>query len=212
MASQTSIEYNRYIRPTRASAIYLALDNIAVLTETTFPLVGNRETVNSTFVEQTYLNAKAPIDYLSEAGIIDKDKVVIFGHSFGAFAVVNLLAHKDIFAGGIANSGAYNRTLTPFGFQTERQTLWEARDTYLNMSPFLYANQINKPLLLVHGTHDINVGTFPIQSIRLYEALEGLGKQCRFVKLPFEAHSYKSSEANLHILWEYKKFFDDYIK
>ena len=128
--------------------------------------------MNNTWKEQAVENAKAAIDYLANEGIVDPEKVIIQGHSYGAFMVVNLLAHCDLFAGGIARNGAYNRTLTPFGFQKERRTLWEAKDTYLNLSPFLYVDQIQKPLLLIHSLEDSNSGTFPIQSQRLIRTLK----------------------------------------
>lgn len=211
-ASQASLSDNRYVRPYGSSNFYLCLDDVAVLTNASFPIIGDAETVNNTFMQQAVSNAKAAIDYLSEEGIIDPDKAVIYGHSYGAFMVANLLAHSDLFAGGIAQNGAYNRTLTPFGFQSERRSLWQAKDVYLNLSPFLYANQINKPLLLIHSTEDTNSGTYPIQSRRLFEALEGNGKDCRYIQLPLEGHSYKAKETHLHLLWEYKKFFDEKIR
>jgi dipeptidyl aminopeptidase/acylaminoacyl peptidase len=211
-ASQSSRSDNRYIRPFGSSNFYMCLSNVAVLVDASFPIVGDTETVNNTFIEQSIMNAKAAIDYLDEQGIIDRDKVVIQGHSYGAFMVLNLMAHSDLFAGGIAQNGAYNRTLTPFGFQSERRTLWQAREQYINLSPFLFANQINKPLLLIHSTDDTNSGTFPLQSRRLFEALDGLGKIARYVQLPTEGHHYRARETHLHVLWEYKRFFDEFIR
>ena len=123
--------------------------------------------------------------------------------------VVSLLAHSDLFAGGIAQNGAYNRSLTPFGFQSERRTLWQARDSYINLSPFFFADQINAPLLLIHSTHDSNSGTFPMQSRRLFDALQGNGKRARYVQLPYEEHHYRARETHLHLLWEYQRFFED---
>ena len=210
-ASQVAHNDNRYTRPYGSSNLYLCLDNVAVLSSAAFPIIGDAETVNNTFMEQTIANAKAAIDYLDFEGIIDRNKAVIYGHSYGAFMVANLLAHSDLFAGGIAQNGAYNRTLTPFGFQTERRTLWQAKETYLKLSPFLYVNQIEKPILLIHSTEDSNPGTYPVQSRRFYEALEGNGKIARFIQLPLEGHSYNARETHLHLLWEYKKFFEDYI-
>jgi dipeptidyl aminopeptidase/acylaminoacyl peptidase len=211
-ASQASLSDNRYVRPYGSSNFYLCLDNIAVLTNASFPIIGDAETVNNTFMEQAVANAKAAIDYLDDEGIIDPSKAVIYGHSYGAFMVANLLAHSDLFAGGIAQNGAYNRTLTPFGFQSERRTLWQAKDIYLKLSPFLYAHQIEKPLLLIHSMEDTNSGTYPMQSRRLFEALEGNGKDCRYIQLPLEEHSYNAKETHLHLLWEYKQFFDEKIR
>ena len=211
-ASQIVNQDNRFVRPFGSSNLYMCLDNVAVLVNAAFPIIGDTETANNTFIEQSIMNARAAIDYLYEEGIIDRDKVVISGHSYGAFMVLNMLAHSDLFAGGIAQNGAYNRTLTPFGFQSERRSLWQARDTYINLSPFLFANQIQAPLLLIHSTEDTNPGTFPLQSRRLFEALEGLGKTARYVQLPLEGHNYRARETHLHLLWEYQKFFDDFIR
>ena len=210
-ASQSSHSENRFVRPFGSTNVYMCFNNIAVLENASFPVVGDIETVNNTYIAQNISNAKAAIDYLDKQGIIDPQKVVIQGHSYGAFMVANLLAHSDLFAGGIAQNGAYNRTLTPFGFQAERRTLWEARDTYLNMSPFLYVKQIQAPLLLIHSTKDQNSGTFPIQSRRLFEALEGNGKISRFVQLPLEGHIYRAQETYLQLMWEYENFFEKYI-
>ncbi len=211
-ASQASLSDNRFVRPYGSSNFYLCLDNIAVLTNASFPIIGDAETVNNTFMEQAVANAKAAIDYLNNEGIINPNQAVIYGHSYGAFMVANLLAHSDLFAGGIAQNGAYNRTLTPFGFQSERRTLWQAKDVYLNLSPFLFVHKIQKPLLLIHSMDDTNLGTYPVQSRRLFEALEGNGKDCRYIQLPLEGHSYNAKETHLHLLWEYKKFFDEKIR
>ena len=210
-ASQSTHNANTYSRPIGSANYYMNFENIAVLMDASFPIIGDTETVNNTFIEQNIMNAKAAIDFLDNKGIIDPNKVVVQGHSYGAFMVLNLLAHSDLFAGGIAQNGAYNRTLTPFGFQNERRTLWDAKDTYIKMSPFLYANQINSPLLLIHSTHDRNTGTHPMQSRRLFDAMNSNGKISRYVQLPFEGHHYVARETHLHILWEYKKFFDDHV-
>ena len=211
-ASQTSHTDKRYNRPWSSSPLYFCLNGFAVLQDASFPIVGDPQTVNDTWMEQAVSNAKAAIDYLAKEGIVDSNKVIIQGHSYGAFMVVNLMAHSNLFAGGIAKNGAYNRTLTPFGFQKERRNLWEAKDVYLKLSPFLYANKIQKPLLLIHSMEDTNPGTFPIQSQRLYEALEGNGKICRYVQLPLEDHSYSAKETHLHLLWEYQEFFKNVLK
>lgn len=207
-ASQSDNTDKRFNRPYASSMLYMCLEGYAVLNDASFPIIGDPQTVNDTWMAQAIANAKAAIDYLSHEGIIDSNKVIIEGHSYGAFMVVNLLARCDLFAGGIARNGAYNRTLTPFGFQKERRTLWEAKDVYLNLSPFLYVNQIKKPLLLIHSMEDTNPGTYPIQSQRLFEAMEGNAKLCRYVQLPLEDHSYSTKETHLHLLWEYQQFLN----
>ncbi len=211
-ASQSSFVENRYSRPWGSSLLYLCLKGYAVLTEASFPIIGDPLTVNDTWMEQAEANAKAVISYLDQEGIVDTNKVVIQGHSYGAFMVLNLLSHTDLFAGGIARNGAYNRTLTPFGFQSEKRTLWQAKDLYLKLSPFLYVDQIKKPILLIHSMEDTNPGTYPIQSERLFEALEGNGKICRYVQLPLEDHNYVMKETHQHLLWEYEQFLDNLFK
>jgi dipeptidyl aminopeptidase/acylaminoacyl peptidase len=145
-------------------------------------------------------------------GVTDPQRVGVGGHSYGAFMTANLLAHCDLFRAGIARSGAYNRTLTPFGFQSERRTLWEASETYLKMSPFMFADKIKAPILLIHGEADDNSGTFPIQSDRMYQALRGTGGKVRLVMLPFEAHGYAARESVEHTLYEMLAWFDRYVK
>jgi dipeptidyl aminopeptidase/acylaminoacyl peptidase len=145
-------------------------------------------------------------------GVIDPNRVGVGGHSYGAFMTANLLTHSNLFRAGIAESGAYNRTLTPFGFQTERRSFWEAQDIYLKMSPFLLADKIKVPVLLIHGEADDNTGTFPIQSERMYEAIRGNGGIVRLVFLPDEAHGYRARETIEHVLWEKSKWFDKYVK
>lgn len=138
--------------------------------------------------------------------------MAIGGHSYGAFMTANLLAHSDLFRAGIARSGAYNRTLTPFSFQAEERTFWQATDTYIKMSPFTYSNKINEPILLIHGMDDNNSGTFPIQSERLYQAIKGLGGTARLVMLPYEAHGYRARESVLHVLYEMDRWLEMYVK
>jgi dipeptidyl aminopeptidase/acylaminoacyl peptidase len=145
-------------------------------------------------------------------GVIDPDRVGVGGHSYGAFMTANLLTHSNLFRAGIAESGAYNRTLTPFGFQSERRSFWEAQDVYLKMSPFLLADKIKVPVLLIHGEADDNTGTFPIQSERMYEAIRGNGGTVRLVFLPDEAHGYRARETIEHVLWEKSRWFDKYVK
>ncbi|HYK22340.1 MAG TPA: prolyl oligopeptidase family serine peptidase, partial [Pyrinomonadaceae bacterium] len=172
------------------SHLFFLLEGYAVLDNATMPVVGSPETVNNTYIEQIVMSAKAAIDKATEMGVTDPDRVGVGGHSYGAFMTANLLAHSDLFRAGIARSGAYNRTLTPFGFQNERRTLWEAPDLYLKVSPFMFASKINEPILMTHGEADDNTGTFPIQSERMYQALKGAGATVRLVMLPHEAHGY----------------------
>lgn len=183
----------------------------AVLMDATMPVVGDPETMNDTYVEQITASAKAAIDTLDARGVIDSHRVGVAGHSYGAFMTANLLAHSRLFAAGIARSGAYNRTLTPFGFQTERRSFWEAPELYMKMSPFTYANKIKDPLLLIHGEADNNQGTFPIQSERLFQAIKGSGGTARLVLLPHEAHGYRARESVLHVLAEMFEWADKYI-
>jgi dipeptidyl aminopeptidase/acylaminoacyl peptidase len=167
---------------------------------------------NDNFIEQLRLNAEAAIDKLAALGVGDRKRVAVGGHSYGAFMTVNLLAHTDLFRAGIARSGAYNRTLTPFGFQNEDRTYWEAPQLYYAMSPFSYADKIKTPLLLIHGEADDNTGTFPINSERLFNAIKGNGGVVRFVFLPYEAHGYRGKENLLHMLWEQQQWLDKYVK
>ena len=183
-----------------------------MLDNASMPVVGDPETVNNIYVEQVVASAKAAIDKADEMGVIDRSRVGVGGHSYGAFMTANLLAHSDLFRAGIARSGAYNRTLTPFGFQNERRTLWEAPDLYMKVSPFLYANKIQEPILLIHGEMDNNSGTFPIQSERMFQALKGNGGSVRYVTLPYEAHGYAARESTEHVLWEMISWFDKYVK
>jgi len=145
-------------------------------------------------------------------GVIDPNRVGIGGHSYGAFMTANLLAHSNLFRAGVARSGAYNRTLTPFGFQNERRTIWQAPDVYLKLSPFLAADKIKVPILLIHGEADNNSGTFPIQSDRMFRAIKGNGGMVRYVTLPDEAHGYAARESIEHTLWEMLTWFDKYVK
>ncbi len=195
-----------------SSIRYLVLEGYAVLTSASIPIIGDPETVNETFIEQTVSSVQSAIDYLDERGIIDPQKVGITGHSYGAFMVANVLAHSDICAAGVARSGAYNRTLTPFGFQSERRTFWEAKDFYLEVSPFMHAEKIKEPLLLIHGEDDPNSGTYPMQSRRFYQALKGNGGTARLVILPKEGHGYAARESLLHVLAETIEWFNKYVK
>ena len=183
-----------------------------MLDDASMPVVGDPETVNNTYVEQITADAQAAIDKAVELGVTDPKRVGVGGHSYGAFMTANLLAHCDLFRAGIARSGAYNRTLTPFGFQSERRTLWEAPATYVKMSPFMFANQLKEPILLIHGEADNNSGTFPIQSERMYQALRGNGGNVRYVVLPHESHGYSARESVEHTLYEMIAWFDKHVK
>ena len=185
-----------------SSPLMLLLDGYVVLMDATMPVVGDPKVVNDTFVEQITANAKAIIDKAVALGVSDAKNMVVGGHSYGAFMTANLLAHTDLFKAGIARSGAYNRSLTPFGFQSERRTYWEAQDVYQRLSPFNYANKLKEPILLIHGENDDNPGTFPLQTQRLYQALAGTGGNVRYVALPFESHGYSARESIGHTLWE----------
>ncbi|HEX8390733.1 MAG TPA: prolyl oligopeptidase family serine peptidase [Longimicrobium sp.] len=212
-ASQVTDSPNRFSRPGGISHLFLLLAGYAILDNPTMPIVGEGQTEpNDTYVEQLVASAKAAVDKVVEMGVADRDKIAVGGHSYGAFMTANLLAHSDLFRAGIARSGAYNRTLTPFGFQAEQRTYWEATDTYTRMSPFTYANRINEPILLIHGANDDNSGTFPIQSERFYAALKGQGATVRYVVLPLEAHGYRARESTMHTLAEMINWLDRYVK
>jgi dipeptidyl aminopeptidase/acylaminoacyl peptidase len=163
-------------------------------------------------VLQLVSSARAAIDDLVRRGVTDRARVAVGGHSYGAFMTANLLAHSDLFRAGIARSGAYNRTLTPFGFQAEERNFWEAPEIYSAMSPFNHADKIKDAILLIHGQADDNQGTFPVQSERMYQALKGLGATARYVQLPYEAHGYRARESLLHVLWETSTWLDLYVK
>lgn len=201
-AGQVRGSANTFARPAGTSPLFFLLQGWAVLDDATMPVVGDPETVNETYVEQVTASARAAIDKLDALGVVDRSRVMVGGHSYGAFMTANLLAHTDLFAAGIARSGAYNRTLTPFGFQSERRSYWEATELYTKVSPFTHANRIDEPLLLIHGEADNNPGTFPIQSERLFAAIKGNGGTARLVMLPFEAHGYRARESVLHVLHE----------
>jgi dipeptidyl aminopeptidase/acylaminoacyl peptidase len=204
---------NTFSRPRRTSVLFLLTQGYAVLSNPRLPIIGAGEAEpNDSYVEQLMAGMQAAIDYVVKRGIADPNRLGIGGHSYGGFTTVNLLAHTDWFRVGIAMSGAYNRTLTPFGFQGEQRNFWEATETYIQMSSFTHAHRINTPLLLVHGEKDSNPGTYPLQTERLYEALKGLGAVVRLVMLPLEGHSYYSQEAVGHVLWEMVTWCDRYLK
>ena len=211
-AGQVSGSTRRFTQIGGYSELFFALEGYAVLADATMPIVGDPLTVNDTFVKQIVDSAQAAIDKGVEMGVVDRDRVGVGGHSYGAFMTANLLAHSRMFRAGIARSGAYNRTLTPFGFQSERRNFWEATKLYEDVSPFYYADKIKDPLLMTHGEEDDNTGTFPIQSERLYAALSGLGGTARLVMLPHEAHGYRAKETTEHVLYEMINWFDKYVK
>ncbi len=212
-ANQKSGSPYRFTRISWGSAIFWVTRGYAILDNADMPIVGgDGKEPNDTFVEQLEMNSRAAIEYLANQGIVDPKRVGVGGHSYGAFMTAHLLAHTDLFAAGLARSGAYNRTFTPFGFQNERRTYWENTELYTRMSPFTYANQIKTPILLIHGMDDENSGTFPIQSERLYNAIKGHGGTARLVFLPKEFHSYRAKESILHTLWEMDKWLETYVK
>jgi dipeptidyl aminopeptidase/acylaminoacyl peptidase len=211
-ASQITGSPNRFTIVSGYSHLFLLLSGYAILDNPTMPIVGPGETANDHYVEQLVSSAEAAIDKVVEMGIGDRERIGVGGHSYGAFMTANLLAHSRLFRAGFAESGAYNRSLTPFGFQSERRTFWEVPDLYAKMSPFWYAHEVKDPILLMHGEADDNSGTFPIQSERFYMALKGQGATVRYVTLPFEAHGYAGRETLLHILAERINWFDKYVK
>jgi dipeptidyl aminopeptidase/acylaminoacyl peptidase len=211
-AGQITGSTQRATSITGPSHLFFLLEGYAILDNATMPVVGTPETVNNTYVEQIVMSAKAAIDKAVEMGVTDPERVGVGGHSYGAFMTANLLAHSDLFRAGIARSGAYNRTLTPFGFQSERRTLWEAPELYLKVSPFMVSQKINEPMLMIHGEADDNTGTFPIQSERMYQAMKGHGGTVRLVMLPHEAHGYAGRESIEHVLYEMLSWFDRYVK
>jgi dipeptidyl aminopeptidase/acylaminoacyl peptidase len=211
-ASQVTGSPNRFTIVGGYSQLFLLLSGYAIFDNPTMPIIGPGETANDHYVEQLVASAEAAIDKVVEMGVGDRDHIGVGGHSYGAFMTANLLAHSRLFRAGFAESGAYNRTLTPFGFQSERRTFWEVPDLYAKMSPFWYADKVKDPILLMHGEADDNSGTFPIQSERFYMALKGYGATVRYVTLPNEAHGYAARETLLHVLAERINWFDKYVK
>jgi dipeptidyl aminopeptidase/acylaminoacyl peptidase len=209
-AGQVTGSPQRFTAVTGYSHLFFLTQGYAVL-EVSMPVVGPPASANDTFVEQLVSNAKAALDKAAEYGV-DTARVGVMGHSYGAFMTANLLAHSDLFRAGIARSGAYNRTLTPFGFQNERRTFWEAPGVYGKMSPFYHADKLKEPLLLIHGQADNNPGTFPVQSERMYAAVRATGGTARLVLLPHESHGYEARESVEHVLAEQLGWFDKYVK
>lgn len=212
-AGQVTDSPYRFDRVAWYSAVMWVARGYAVLDDPSMPIVGEGEAEpNDRYVAQLVASAEAAIDEAVKRGVAERGRVAIGGHSYGAFTTANLLAHSGLFAAGIAMSGAYNRTLTPFGFQSEERTLWQAPETYVGMSPFLFADRIDEPLLLIHGEADNNPGTFPMQSERFFSALQGLGATARLVMLPEESHGYRARESVLHMLWEVDHWLETWVK
>ncbi len=212
VAGQVSGSQHRFTTITGASHMLLLTQGYAILDDPTMPIVGPGETANDTYVEQLVASAKAAVDTVVAMGVADPDRIGVGGHSYGAFMTANLLAHSDLFRAGIARSGAYNRTLTPFGFQAETRTFWEVPELYARMSPFWHAQKVNEPILLIHGAADNNSGTFPIQSERFYMALKGHGATVRYVVLPHESHGYAARESVLHTVAEMLHWANTYVR
>ncbi len=212
-AGQVTTSPHQFTSPWYGSPVFWVTRGYAILDGAAFPIIGEGdEEPNDTFREQLVANAKAAIDAVDELGFIDRNRVAVGGHSYGAFMTANLLSHSDLFAAGIARSGAYNRTLTPFGFQSEERTYWEAPEVYYNMSPFMHADKMKTPILLIHGEADNNSGTYPLQSERYFNALKGLGAHARLVFLPKESHGYAARESVLHVLWEQDRWLEKWVK
>ena len=211
-AGQVRGSQHTFTRINYGSPVFWVTQGYAVMDATEFPIVGEGEVQpNDNFIEQLRWNAEAAINKVAEMGVGDRNRVAVGGHSYGAFMTANLLAHTDLFKAGIARSGAYNRTLTPFGFQAEERTYWQAPEIYNGMSPFSHADKIKTPILLIHGEADNNPGTFPIQSERLYNAIKGHGGTTRLVILPYESHGYAAKENLLHMLWEQQEWLEKYV-
>ena len=211
-AGQVTTSADRFTTVGGASHLLFLTQGYAIIDDPTMPIVGPGETANDTYVQQLVASAQAAVDKAVAMGVTDRNRVVAGGHSYGGFMTANLLAHSDIFRAGLARSGAYNRTLTPFGFQNEQRTFWEVPQIYGNMSPFNFAHKVNEPILLIHGEADDNSGTFPIQSERFYMALKGHGATVRYVTLPFEAHGYAARESVLHTVAEMLNWADEFAK
>ena len=212
-AGQNLNSDNDFIYPHWSSPLYWVMRGFAILDNVSFPILGEEENQpNETFTEQLVANAKAAIDYVEVLGYIDRNRVGVGGHSYGAFMVSMLLTHSNLFAAGIARSGAYNRTLTPFGFQSEERNYWQAKEVYNAMNPFVDADKMKTPLLLIHGEADNNSGTYTMQTERYYAALKANGATTRMVLLPYESHGYVAKENIMHMLWEQDMWLQRYLK
>jgi dipeptidyl aminopeptidase/acylaminoacyl peptidase len=213
-AAQVRGSNDRFTTISWGGPVFWVTQGYAVLDNAEMPIVaaGDEKKPNDNFIDQLKMNAEAAINKLSDMGVGDKNRMAVGGHSYGAFMTAHLLSHTNLFKAGIARSGAYNRSLTPFGFQNEDRTYWQAPNLYFDMSPFSYANKIKTPILLIHGEMDDNQGTFPIQSERYYNAIKGHGGTARYVVLPYEAHGYRGKENLLHMLWEQHQWLEKYVK
>ena len=211
-AAQVSGSESRFTRMSGITHLTLLTQGYAIMDAATMPVIGDPETMNDTFIEQIVAAAQAAIDKAVDMGVADRERVAVGGHSYGAFMTANLLAHSRLFKAGVARSGAYNRTLTPFGFQSERRSFWDAKDIYYSISPFMFAHQIKDPLLLIHGEDDNNSGTFPTQSKRMYQAVMGNGGTVRLCMLPAESHGYQARESVLHVHAEMIDWLNQYVR
>ena len=212
-ASQVTSSPHTFTSPYYGSPVFWVTQGYAILDAAAFPIIGEGDKEpNDSFREQLVANGKAAIDAVDKLGYIDRNKVAVGGHSYGAFMTANLLSHCDLFAAGIARSGAYNRTLTPYGFQSEERSYWEAPEVYYTMSPFMHADKMKTPLLLIHGEADNNSGTYPLQSERYFNALKGMGAPVRLVMLPKESHGYSARESVLHVIWEQDQWLEKWVK
>lgn len=212
VAGQVRGSAQRFMRIYGPSHLFFLLRGYAVLDRTSMPMIGDPETTYNTFVPQLVADAEAAVAKAVEMGVTDPDRVGVIGHSHGGLMVANLLAHTDLFQAGIARSGSYNKTTQPFGFQSERRSLFEARDVYIQVSPTFFADQVNEPVLIIHGNDDSNPGTLTFQSEVFFEAVRGSGGTARLVLLPFEDHGYRARESVEHVLWEQLRWFDMYLK
>jgi len=213
VASQVTDSPYEFVRVSYWGPLPHLAQGFAVFDDPKMPIIGSGENLpNDSFRQQLVDSAQAAVDVLVEKGIADPERIAIAGHSYGAFMVANLLAHSDLFKAGIARSGAYNRTLTPFGFQGEERSFWEGQSVYATMSPFFHAEKIDEPMLMIHGKEDPNSGTFPMQSERMFAAMKGLGGNARLVMLPHEQHGYRARESLMHLLWEQHQWLDKYVK
>ena len=190
----------------------LLLSGYAIIDNASFPIVGDPTKAYDTYLEQLTDDAQAAVDKAVELGVVDRNRIGVTGHSHGALMTVNLVTHTELFRAGVATSGSYNKTLTPFGFQNERRSVWKAQDVYLKVSPFFFADKVKTPLLIVHGTDDANPGTTPLQALKLFEAIRGNGGVARLVMLPHEPHWYAAMESNEQLAFEELRWFDKYVK
>jgi dipeptidyl aminopeptidase/acylaminoacyl peptidase len=190
----------------------LLLSGYAIIDSAAFPIIGDPKKAYDTYLEQLVDDARAAVDKAVELGVVDRERIGVTGHSHGALMTANLIAHTDLFRAGVATSGSYNKTLTPFGFQSERRSVWKGQDVYLKVSPFFFADKIKLPLLIMHGMEDANPGTTPLQAVKLYEAIRGNGGTSRLVMLPHEPHWYSAMESNEQLAYEELRWFDKYVK